>query len=239
MNKFNPTKATELTDKSHTYLIFSDPGKGKTYALGFLPGKTLVIDVDGSSSTLKQHPNAENIDIIKINSANIWDEWVGLVSEMASAPEPFEEYDNIAVDNVSELFRAALSDLGTKGKNDGVPNQGDYQKSDFVLLRSLRVFNQLNARIVFTAWETTDQYTSPDGQSFTRSMPDVRGKILNNFLGLVDVAARLIVTEDENGEEKRGFVLQPTQNVFAKNRLDDRRGCLVEELVKDGESMIV
>lgn len=121
--------------------------------------------------------------------------------------------------------------MGTKGKNDGVPNQGDYQKSDFVLLRSLRVFNDINVRPVFTAWETTDQYTSPDGQSFTRSMPDVRDKILNNFLGLSDVVARLVVTKDENGKDKRGFILQPTQNVFAKNRVDDRKGCLVEDLV--------
>ena len=56
-------------------------------------------------------------------------------------------------------------------------------------------------------------------------------KILNNFLGLVDVSARLVVSKDENGEEKRGFILQPTQSVYAKNRLDDRKGALVDELV--------
>ena len=231
MSKFNPVNATELADDSHTYLIYANPGMGKTYALGFLPGKTLVIDIDGSSSTLRQHPNAENIFIHKINSSNVWDEWVAFVSDVVRNPVTYEAYDNIAVDNVSELFRSALSDLGTKGTNDGVPNQGDYQKSDFVLLRSLRAFNNINTRVVFTAWETTDRYTSPEGQSFTRSMPDIRDKILNNFLGLVDVAARLVVTKDENGKEKRGFILQPTQNVYAKNRLDGRKGALVSELV--------
>lgn len=231
MTQFTPTKATELTNDFHTYLIYANPGMGKTYALGFLPGKTLVIDVDGSSSTLKNHPNAENIDIIKINSSNIWDEWVALISEVVRNTEVYEQYDNIAVDNISELFRSALADLGRKGTNDGVPNQGDYQKSDFILLRSLRAFNNLKTRKVLTAWETTDQFTSPEGQSFTRSMPDIRAKILNNFLGLVDVAARLVVSKDDNGDEKRGFILQPTQNVYAKNRLDDRKGALVNELV--------
>lgn len=231
MTQFIPTKATELTNDFHTYLIYANPGMGKTYALGFLPGKTLVIDVDGSSSTLKKHPNAENIDIIKINSSNIWDEWVALISEVVRNTEVYEQYDNIAVDNISELFRSALADLGRKGTNDGVPNQGDYQKSDFILLRSLRAFNNLKTRKVLTAWETTDQYTSPEGQSFTRSMPDIRAKVLNNFLGLVDVAARLVVSKDDNGEDKRGFILQPTQNVYAKNRLDDRKGALVNELV--------
>jgi len=231
MSEFQPIKATELTDDFHTYLLYANPGVGKTYALGYLPGKTLVIDIDDSSSTLKRHPNAENVYIHKINSSNVWDEWVAFVSDVVRNPEKFEAFNNIAVDNISELFRSALSDLGTKGKNDGVPNQGDYQKSDFVLLRSLRVFNNVKARIVFTAWETTDQYTSPEGQSFTRSMPDIRAKILNNFLGLVDVAARLVVTKDENGEEKRGYILQPTQSVYAKNRIDDREGALVDELV--------
>src|SRR5699024_10531224 len=231
MSEFNPISAIDLTDSNHTYLIYANPGIGKTYALGYLPGKTLVIDVDSSSSTLKNHPNAENIFIHKINSSNVWDEWVAFVSDVVRNPKTYEAYDNIAVDNISELFRSALSDLGTKGKNDGVPNQGDYQKSDFVLLRSLRAFNNLKTRKVLTAWETTDQYTSPDGQSFTRSMPDIRAKILNNFLGLVDVAARLVVTKDENGNDKRGFILQTTQCVYAQNRLDDRKDCVIEELV--------
>lgn len=227
----NITNATNLTDTAHTYLIYANPGVGKTYSLGFLPGKTLVIDVDSSSTSLKKHPNAANIDILKINSSNIWDEWVELVSKVVQQPDFLETYDNVCIDNVSELFRSTLSNLGQKGKNDGVPNQGDYQKTDFVLLRSLRAFNNLNKRIVFTAWETTDQYTSPDGQSFTRSMPDIRDKVLNNFLGLVNVAARLVVTTDENGKEKRGFILQPTQNVYAKNQLDDRKGAKVDELI--------
>lgn len=233
MKEFNPVQATELKDDSHTYLIYANHGMGKTYALGFLPGKTLVIDIDGSSSTLKNHPNAKNMYIKKINSSNVWNEWIEQVSDIIKNPQKYEEYDNIAVDNVSELFRSALSDLGTKGSNDGVPNQGDYQKSDFMLLRSLRALNNINARIVFTAWETTDQYTSSSGQSFTRSMPDIRNKILNNFLGLVDVAARLIVTEDKEGNDKRGFIMQPTESVYAKNRVDDRKGCKVDELIKE------
>lgn len=225
------TKATDITADKATYLIYANPGMGKTYSLGYLPGKTLVIDVDGSSSTLKNHANAENIDILKINSADIWDEWVALVTRVVREPDLFNKYDNVCVDNVSELFRSALSNLGQKGKNDGVPNQGDYQKSDFVLLRSLRAFNSLDSRVVFTAWETTDEFNSPEGQSFTRAMPDIRHKILNNFLGLVDVAGRLVVQKDENGKEKRGFILSPTNNVYAKNRLDDRKGAKVDELI--------
>ena len=48
------------------------------------------------------------------------------------------------------------------------------------------------------------------------------------------MVARLIVTVDEEGKQKRGFILQPTNSVYAKNRLDGRKGCLVEELVLEG-----
>ena len=74
-------------------------------------------------------------------------------------------------------------------------------------------------------------------QSSQQTIPDIRAKILNNFLGLVDVAARFVVSKDENGKDKRGFILQPTQNVYAKNRLDGRKGALVSELVvkEDGQ----
>ena len=66
---------------------------------------------------------------------------------------------------------------------------------------------------------------------YNRSMPDIRLKILNNFLGLCDVVARLVCKKDESGEIVRGFILEPLNSVYAKNRLDNRKGCKVEELI--------
>lgn len=56
-------KAEDLSVEKGTYMIYANPGMGKTYSLGFLPGKSLVLDVDGSSSTLAKHPNKENIEV--------------------------------------------------------------------------------------------------------------------------------------------------------------------------------
>ena len=139
-------------------------------------------------------------------------------------------YDVIIIDNVSELFRATLSNLGREGKNNRVPSQADYQRVDFTILDSLRALRNTGKTIVFTAWETTDVYTLENGQSFTRSMPDIRPKIINNFFGLCDVVARLIVKTDDDNNIARGFVLQPTNSIYAKNRLSDAKGCKVEEL---------
>ena len=115
-----------------------------------------------------------------------------------------------------------------------MPSQADYQRVDFTILDSLRALLQLNKRIVFIAWETSDQWTDENGIIYNRAMPDIRSKILNNFLGLTDVVARLVKKTTEDGEEVRGFILQPSASVYAKNRLDERKGCKVDELFTTG-----
>lgn len=218
-------KATDITLNDSCYLIYGNPGFGKTSALKYIPGKTLVIDIDKSSKVLNGY---ENISIAEVDTHKIWDEWLDVVKELLKgAAEPF---DTIVVDNVSELFRACLANLGREGKNHRVPSQADYQRVDFTILDSLRALLQLKKRIVFTAWETSDQWTDENGMIYNRAMPDIRSKILNNFLGLTDVVARLVKKTTEDGEEVRGFILQPSASVYAKNRLDDRRGCKIDEL---------
>ena len=219
------TKATDITLNDPCYLIYGNPGLGKTSALKYIPGKTLVVDIDKSSKVLN---GCENISIAEVDTHKIWDEWLNVVKELLKgAAEPF---DTIVIDNVSELFRACLANLGREGKNHRVPSQADYQRVDFTILDSLRALLQLKKRIVFIAWETSDQWTDENGMIYNRAMPDIRSKILNNFLGLTDVVARLVKKTTEDGEEVRGFILQPSASVYAKNRLDDRKGCKVDEL---------
>lgn len=228
----NITNAADIqTDKS-TYLIYASPGMGKTTAIKYIPGKTLLVDIDKSSSVLK---GENNIDIATIDTHNIWNSWTETVTDLLK--NDYSQYENIVIDNVSELFRACLANLGRDGKNNRVPEQSHYQRVDFTILDSLRALKKLDARIIFTAWETSDTWYTESGQSFNRAYPDIRTKILNNFMGLCDVVARLVVSTDEDGNEKRGFILQPTSSVYAKNRLDDRKGCLVNELVGDTDDV--
>lgn len=219
------TKATEIKNNDSCYLIYGNPGFGKTSTAKYLPGKTIVINIDKSAKVLRGN---ENIDIADIDTHKIWGEWLDTVKELLNGAA--NDYDNIVIDNVSELFRACLANLGREGKNHRVPSQADYQRVDFTILDSLRALLQLNKRIVFLVWETSDQWTDENGMIYNRAMPDIRTKILNNFLGLTDVVARLVKKTTDDGEEVRGFILQPSASVYAKNRLDDRKGCKVEEL---------
>lgn len=223
----NITSAKDIQTDRGTYLIYSPPGMGKTSAIKYLPGKTLVLDVDRTSRVLKGQPN---IDIAYVDNTDTWDFWGKLIVDLEKNHK--NKYDNIVVDNISELERCLLSDLGSKGKNNGVPSQGDYQYIQFRIVNSLRYMKNLGANLIWTAWEVTDTYTDSNGQHFNRSFPQVNQKILNNVLGLCDVVGRLMI----NAEGERGFVLSATNSIYAKNQIDDRKGCLQNELILSGET---
>lgn len=218
--------ANDIQTNKATYLIYGPPGMGKTSTIKFIPGKTLVLDVDRTSRVLKGN---SNIDIAYVDNTNTWEYWGKLILDLESNYKGV--YDNIVVDNISELERCLLSDLGSKGKNKGVPSQGDYQYMQFRIVNSLRYMKNLGANLIWTAWESTDLYTDSNGQQYNRSYPQVNQKIMNNVLGLCDVVGRLLINSDGD----RGFVLSATNSTYAKNQIDERKGCLQHELVNVGD----
>lgn len=221
--------AKDIKSTKGTYLIYAPPGMGKTTALKFLPGRTLVLDIDRTSKVLR---GCENIDIVEVDNIGTWKAWEELILDLYNNYKG--KYDNIAVDNVSELERCILSDLGRQGKNKGVPDQAAYQYMQFKLVNSLRYMKNLDCNIIWTAWETTDLYQDAGGQQWNRSFPQINGKILNNVLGLCDVVGRLTI----NSEGKRGFIMTATNSTFAKNQLDGRAGCLQEELIMSASKTV-
>lgn len=219
-------KATDITHEQSTFLIYANPGVGKTTSLKFIPGKKLVVDIDKSSNVLK---GEENIDIIEIDTYSIWKDWFEVTKWIS---ENKDNYDVIIIDNITELFRSVLTQLGREGKNNRVPGMDSYQRADFVLMDSFRYLKAQNKTLIFTSWEITDQWHTEDGQMYNRAMPEIRKSITNNFMGLCDVVARLVVKTKEDGTTERGFVLQPSKSIYAKNRLSDMKGCKVEDLFK-------
>ncbi|AXF54594.1 AAA family ATPase [Salicibibacter kimchii] len=215
--------ASQLDSKDETYLIYSPPGIGKTSTAKYLPGKTLILDMDRTTRVLEGN---ENIDIAYIDNQNTWKAWGKITKELYEMD--LSQYENIFLDNVSEMERCMLGNLGREGKNDRVPEMRHYQQVQFFLIDSIRFLKSLGKRTIITAWETSDEWKTPEGQVFSRSYPQINGKILTNFMGLCDVVGKLVYNEET---ENRGFLLQPTNSVFAKNQLDDRKFCLQEELV--------
>lgn len=215
-------KAIDISNPKGTYLIYGAPGMGKTSCAKYFPGRTLVLDVDRTSNVLKGCPN---IDIVEVDNIDTDKAWSDLLLDLVNHYKG--QYDNIMIDNLSELERCILSDFGRKGKNRGVPAQGDYQVMQFRVVNSLRYLKQMDCNIIMTAWEETDLYTDSNGQQYNRSYPRINKKVVDNICGLCNIVGRLMI----NSEGKRGFVLEGTNSTYAKNQLDDRKGCLQEHLI--------
>lgn len=227
--------------KPITMLMYCAPGVGKSTALGLFAeksaGRTLVLDVDrtfvNAMAKMEIVPDLSKIDVIQIDNINTYDDWTNTLNELN---EQFKagklDYENICVDNISELERCILSDLGSKGKNKGVPAQADYQYMQFKLVNSLRFMKSWGKNIFWTAWETTEQFQNPDGSSYSRLYPKISAKIVDNICGLCDIVGKIIVGQTG----ARGLILEAQQNVYAKNQVDTRKVCLVEEFIgNEGE----
>ena len=231
-------KLEELTKTKQPYtaLFYCSTGVGKTTTAGIIAekskGKTLILDVDRTIATSLGKgeivKDISRIDIRQVDNIHTWNDWESTLKELSELKNSGKlDYENIVVDNISELERCILSDLGSQGKNKGVPAQADYQYMQFKLVNSLRFMKSLGANIIWTAWETYENYTMPDGTQYTRSYPKISAKIVDNICGLCDVVGKIIAKQDGT----RGIILEATQNVYAKNQIDNRKGCLVEEFI--------
>lgn len=235
-------RITKMSDnvkvtKPYTALLYCPPGVGKSTAIGLIAeqskGRTLVLDIDRTiDNTLRKREIVKDIskvDTVQIDVINTFDDWSNTIIELTQMKEAGElKYENLAVDNISELERCILSDLGNKGKNKGVPAQSDYQYMQFKLVNSLRYMKQLEVNIIWTAWEDVRQIVSPDGTSYSQIIPKMSAKIVDNICGLCDIVGKIAVKRDGS----HGILLEATQNIYAKNQIDSRKGCLVEDFAK-------
>ena len=232
------SKLQELVEKKQPYtaMFYCSTGVGKTTTAGLIAekskGKTLILDVDRTIATSlgkgEVVKDISRIDIRQVDNVHTWDDWEKILMELAELKKAGKlDYENIVVDNISELERCILSDLGSKGKNKGVPAQADYQYMQFKLVNSLRFMKSLGVNVIWTAWETYENYTHPDGTQYTRSYPKISAKIVDNICGLCDIVGKIMAKQDGT----RGIILEATQNVYAKNQIDSRKGCLVEDFV--------
>ena len=231
-------KLEELVAKKQPYtaLFYCSTGVGKTTTAGIIAekskGKTLILDVDRTIATSLGKgeivKDISRIDIRQVDNVHTWSDWESVLKELAEMKKNGKlDYENIVVDNISELERCILSDLGSQGKNKGVPAQADYQYMQFKLVNSLRFMKSLGVNVIWTAWETYENYTQPDGTQYTRSYPKISAKIVDNICGLCDIVGKIIAKQDGT----RGIVLEATQNIYAKNQIDSRKGCLVEDFI--------
>ena len=231
-------KKIDAKNLPYTALLYCKPGVGKSTAIGLIAerseGNTLVLDIDRTiERTLAKGEIVKDTSKVlryEVDNVNTWDSWTALFTEITPEWLAQNNIKTVAVDNISELERCILSDLGSKGKNKGVPAMADYQYMQFKLVNALRYMKNWGVNIVWTAWETVEPFTHMDGTQYSRIVPKISNKIVDNICGLCDIVGWITINKD--GEH--GICLEASPSIYAKNQVDSRKGCKVEEFIVKG-----
>lgn len=208
--------------------IYGKPGVGKTTTVKYLPGKTLVLALDNSDKVLA----GKDIDIADFNRTKPDEEITSFIVDM---PNLSKQYDNIVIDNISSFERDWFIERGRATKS-GINNElQDYSAWTNYFARVISAFYQYPVNILVTAWEKQVPITTATGQTFNQFAPNIRDNVRDMFMGLTDIVGRVVIKPED---DSRGVIMEGNDGVFAKNRLDNRKGCKVEDLFNFADSNV-
>ncbi len=124
-----------------------------------------------------------------------------------------------------------------KETKNGLDNKMQHY-GEFVnwVIRLISKLFTYDINILVIAWEQRQKITDESGQEFEQYSPDLRDSARDYLMGNCDVVARMI-QKPKTGE--RGLIMQGTTGTYAKNRIDERKGCKTEEFFKDVETVSV
>ena len=205
-------------------LLYTQSGGGKTCnsTLVSAPkrGKNLLICSDNSSIVLNnfERPN------LKIEN-------VATVKDFVDAYQTgYNEkiFDNIILDNLSDLIDMWLLELDASGKFKDFRQA--YQLVYQSLKRLSRESTMLDCNTIFTAWSDNFEITLPSGELAVRLQPKIPAKILDNVCGLMNVVGYINTAVDKDGNKRWYYVTEGSPTLMAKDQIACRKSCMPEDL---------
>lgn len=214
-------------------LIYCQSGGGKTVNSTLVStrdrGRNLLLCSDNSQVVLRNFERP-NLDIQVIEH---WLDKDNTGKAQKNFNKQFEEavasrkYDTIIVDNISDLFDMAILEMDDSGRYKDMRQA--YMIVYQELKRLARMAGQVDCDVLFTCWHETEEITLIDGQKAPRTKPKLPMKILDNFLGLCNIAG-YINTVEKDGVKRWYYVLEGSQTLYAKDQLHCRKSCLPEDI---------
>jgi phage nucleotide-binding protein len=170
-------------DRGISFVIYSDPGVGKTTLATTLPPEgTLILNFEaGMGATLgKGHtimPMKDDLSQMDF-----------VYQTLRTTPIPF-----VVLDNISECEQWMLNVLTKSRKKDFIELK-EYGDSAYKMREYIRLFRDLvyvGTTVIFNAWELPIEVQVSGGEVKTKLFPKLSKKIAIELCGLVDVVGHL------------------------------------------------
>lgn len=211
-------------------LIYGPSGAGKTVNSTLVRGKRNILLCSDNSHIVLTNFKRENLDI------EVVEHWLDkdkmgkpqncFIQQFEKAVES-KKYDNVIVDNISDLFDMAILELDDSGRYKDMRQA--YMLVYQELKRLARKAAQVDCNVLFTAWTDLQEIMLSDGQRAVRTQPKLPNKILDNFLGLTQVVA-YINTAEKDGKKAWYYVLEGRPTLYAKDQIGCRQSCMPEDI---------
>ena len=213
-------------------LIYCRSGGGKTVCSTLVNGKKNLLLCSDNSEVVLNNFERPNLTINKITHC-VPEDVSDSTSFMRYAENAAEQgYDNIIIDNLSDLFDMWILEL--EEKKNSKDRRQDYQLVYNQLKRLVRKATMFKCNVIFTAWQETRQLVTPDGTPYVNTMPKLPEKILDNVCGLCNVVGYVTHGVDKQGNMRWWYVTKPTKEFYAKDQLFNREAVLPELLFEKG-----
>jgi len=214
-------KVPDKINRGISFIIYANPGVGKTTLAATLPEKeTLIINTEAGLGPLlgKEHICFNVLKAIKNN--NIEQVINDLYRHLRTEKHPFK---NVVIDNLSELEQQLILNL-TQARNKSSPEIREYGDSAYKMKEWAHLFRDLvyqDINVVFNAWEFPFEIRNADGIVVSKTFPLIGKKIAPQICGIVDVVGHLECNEKT---QSRRVVFGQTSQYVTKSQfkgLDD------------------
>ena len=208
-------KAGTTIERGISFVIYGDPGVGKTTLASTLPaGETLIINTEAGLGPLL------GTNHVVFNLKHDLSDLDDLYQYLRTEKHPFK---NVVIDNVSELEQWIILKL-TKMRGKEFTEIREYGDAGFKMRETLHLFRDLiysDINVVFNAWEAPLETQRKDGVLESKLFPKCFKKVAPELCGIVDVVGRILADEKSGARWVR---IGPCAHAITKNQfkgLDD------------------